>query len=643
MSIKNYILATIFSCFFLGSAFSQENDCSKIIYSGFTAEDLIKDVGTSRDKNNNILYQGKPINNQQVKNNDQMFLRVLGLVERYNPAQTELVWSDLKEFEDATLATKDRGKKYGSKEPNIRIQIVKKDKPSDPELIVVGTSAWSGAIWEEGSDLTEVAYNAILKSKPFLLISESFSNEDQENIIKAVKEAPVKINACVEAKAKIRRDIDLRTGSIDLNQYAGQTKDDLDAAIKSADAVVADPKTTMAELEKALADLNLAKDKADKEKTSNDIDALITSMKDDLKNYEGEEKEALEIAIKDAEDIAKNPNATMEELEKVLKDLGVVKDKAVEKRIKENRPNDIVKLKASLNALIAAMEADLGNYEGQAKSDLEDLIFAAKNIVNNPAISSEELVDAIVSVNGIWYQIPRKSSRGTDPKIQKDETKNKTQPAAKITIFGKEYNNLGTDRDAFIGSRSKTSSTNVNVKDMEKIDIFGKTYNNYKSDRDGFVGNRTVESKSSNTSDQKPPKGQVALSVEETDFLNIIGFTVSNAMTSFTDESVEDQIYDKLEVAANYVRTGKVVWTKDEIKKLIISFLLQDLSNTGSSMDIAAVTASFDDLNEDEMDEETFSLIVDKALEGKTEELKIMIVRSFYEVLVHNMEKKEGI
>jgi hypothetical protein len=498
MNIKSYILVTIFSCFFLGSAFSQENDCTKIIYSVFTAEQLIKDVGTSRDKNNNILYQGKPINNQQVNNNDQMFLRVLGLVERYNPAQTELVWSDLREFGNASLASKDRGKKYGSKEPNIRIQIVKKDTASDPELIVVGTSAWSGAIWEEGADLTEVAYNAILKSKPFLLISASFTNNDQENIIKAVKEAPKKIDACVETKVKIRRDIDLYTGSIDLAQYTGQTKDDLDAAIKSANAIVVTPNATMAELEQALADLTLAKEKADKEKATSDLNELIATMEADLPNYTGEAKTNLETAIAEAKALLNEEELANKTIEEIQAGVEVLKDsqnETFDNRVQNNNAGDVEILKTKLATLILEMEADLSNYTGEQKTALEVLINAAKEYLTQDDLSVAQLIDAILMTNDIWLEI-YESSLDSGVNIPRASSNNSSQPRPmeKITIFGKdkEYNNLGTDRDAFAGSRN-TSTNSTTGSTTEEINISGSEYNNLGTDRDAFAGDRETE------------------------------------------------------------------------------------------------------------------------------------------------------
>jgi hypothetical protein len=168
------------------------------------------------------------------------------------------------------------------------------------------------------------------------------------------------------------------------------TNSGIEKAIEDAEAILAKENPTDDEIKQATDNLKDAINALEKRPDNTELGDLLESIKDldpDVYTPGSWEDSNIEQIIKDAEEILKNPNATEDEIEKIIEDLNEALDKLVEK------PDTSV-LEDMLEDA-KALEKDDYTPDSWQDSNIEQAIKDAQSVLDNPNSTEDELEKAI--------------------------------------------------------------------------------------------------------------------------------------------------------------------------------------------------------------------------------------------------------
>ncbi|MEJ8548358.1 S-layer homology domain-containing protein [Brevibacillus borstelensis] len=240
-------------------------------------------------------------------------------------------------------------------------------------------------------------------------------------------------------KSKLQAKVDqINSENLKAEDYTSESWVELQKALQKAEAVLADPNATQAEVDEALSTLTKAREglkkpgtptpTVDKSKLQAKADQIKSeNLKAD--DYTSESWKELQKALQKAEAVLADPNATQKEVDEALSAL----TKAREGLKKPGEPTvDKSKLKAKVKE-INDEDLDEDDYTGSSWRSFEKALKRAEDVLADPRATQKEVDNALADLKKARRDLVTVGKRDRDRDREKDREKTNESP---FSFFG---------------------------------------------------------------------------------------------------------------------------------------------------------------------------------------------------------------
>ncbi len=367
---------------FSGLLFAEDNSCDVSIFKTIKAGDV-------SSKGAEVFFLGtNPLT--IVKDELDMFKIIMSTYYSCEKLQSkDKTCTSVVDVKSNPPTVKQKGFDQAGVVNNLKIQTTQAKPGETKRTVMLGVQAYETPtpIKDSGDDVVSLYYSVLASSyNKFNILSVDPASFDKSVIIQSVKDAFGKIEACEDAKDRVRKELAMLIGSAqdDKPTYSSADQGTLQLAIDGANKVHDNKAASIQELNKAKQDLTDTRGKLkpviENKDKKNDPNPKDPNPNESLPAFQ-KLKELIDHVTDQKSKLPASINGKLDPV--VNKAKAVMNDKASTPEQLEDAYNKLdaaykEALKELLNELIGMIEGDLGSYSYDAQPALKDAIKVAK-------------------------------------------------------------------------------------------------------------------------------------------------------------------------------------------------------------------------------------------------------------------------
>lgn len=385
-NMKKFLTITLGAMMlFSGLLFAEDNSCDVSIFKTIKAGDV-------SSKGAEVFFLGtNPLT--IVKDELDMFKIIMSTYYSCEKLQSkDKTCTSVVDVKSNPPTVKQKGFDQAGVVNNLKIQTTQAKPGETKRTVMLGVQAYETPtpIKDSGDDVVSLYYSVLASSyNKFNILSVDPASFDKSVIIQSVKDAFGKIEACEDAKDKVRKELAELIGSAKDGKatYSIQDQETLQSAIDIANNTHDNKAATLQELNKAKQDLTDTRSKlkpvVENKDKKNDPNPKDPNPNESLSEFQ-KLKELIDYVTDQKSKLPASINGKLDPV--VNKAKAVMNDKASTPGQLEDAYNKLdaaykEALKELLNELIGMIEGELDSYDYAAQPALKDAIKVAKDYI----------------------------------------------------------------------------------------------------------------------------------------------------------------------------------------------------------------------------------------------------------------------